>query len=288
MSAGTNFDEPISSSVSVSFPDSSATFRPDDDATAFLAEASSAAVVYISGRTSTSRRSAADEVLALRRALSARSYLVARGVSPLKIMLNFASAGDFVAENDSPEARRDNQRVTIELVFVPADPLESAAMAMAATDGLTVESDRPRSAGGGRRTARGATAAVRRSSTIASAPKDDTLGMACSVAAHGGAAAAAPCPAGTVKPALVKSEPWVAAAGSSLRAELLRWAEKAGWKLIYDTETNYELFADVPMYGRFDEAAGNLVRLYETAKRPLIADISVSQRLIYITNRPSN
>jgi hypothetical protein len=89
-------------------------------------------------------------------------------------------------------------------------------------------------------------------------------------------------------PQVVKSEPWVAAAGSSLRAELLRWAEKAGWKLIYDTETNYALFADVPMYGRFDEAAVNLVRLYETAKSPLVADVSIPQRLIYITNKPSN
>jgi hypothetical protein len=155
-----------------------------------------------------------------------------------------------------------------------------------------VESDRPRSVGGGRRTTRGATAAARRSATaaatIASAPKDDTPGIACSVAAHGGAGGAAPCQAGAVKPALVKSEPWVAAAGSTLRTELLRWAEKAGWKLIYDTETNYELFADVPMYGRFDEAVANLVRLYETAKRPLVADISVAQRLIYITNGSSN
>ncbi|WP_242468398.1 OmpA family protein [Burkholderia plantarii] len=60
-----------------------------------------------------------DEALALRRALSARSYLVARGVSPLKIMVNFASAADFVADNSTAEGRRENQRVDIEVVYIP-------------------------------------------------------------------------------------------------------------------------------------------------------------------------
>lgn len=64
-------------------------------------------------------RRQADEALALRRALSARQYLIARGVSPLKIMVNFASATDFVADNSTPEGRYQNQRVDIELVYVP-------------------------------------------------------------------------------------------------------------------------------------------------------------------------
>ena len=77
-----NFGTPIKSGVSVSFPDSSATFQPTPEALELLADARNAAIIYISGRTSTLRPSAADEALALRRALSARSYLVARGVSP--------------------------------------------------------------------------------------------------------------------------------------------------------------------------------------------------------------
>ncbi|WP_455708812.1 OmpA family protein [Burkholderia seminalis] len=96
-----NFGTPIKSGVSVSFPDSSATFQPTPEALELLADARNAAIIYISGRTSTLRPSAADEALALRRALSARSYLVARGVSPLKIMVNFASAADFVADNST-------------------------------------------------------------------------------------------------------------------------------------------------------------------------------------------
>ncbi|MBT84117.1 MAG: hypothetical protein CMN89_06475 [Sutterellaceae bacterium] len=54
-----------------------------------------------------------------KRALSARKYLVDRGVSPLKVMVNFASAADYVTENITPEGRYQNQRVEIELVYVP-------------------------------------------------------------------------------------------------------------------------------------------------------------------------
>ncbi len=55
----------------------------------------------------------------MRRALSARQYLIARGVSPLKIMVHFASASDFVADNSTPEGRHQNQRVDIEVIYVP-------------------------------------------------------------------------------------------------------------------------------------------------------------------------
>lgn len=114
-----NFGTPISTGVSVSFADSSATFQPTPEALELLADARQAAIIYVSGRTSTPRPSASDEALALRRALSVRSYLVARGVSPLKIMVNFASAADFVADNSTPAGRRENQRVDIEVVYVP-------------------------------------------------------------------------------------------------------------------------------------------------------------------------
>jgi outer membrane protein OmpA-like peptidoglycan-associated protein len=116
---GGNFGTPISSGVSVPFPDSSATFQPTREALELLADAKRATIIYLSGRTSTPRPSAADEALALRRALSARSYLIARGVSPLKIMVNYASASDFVADNTTADGRSENQRVDIEVVYVP-------------------------------------------------------------------------------------------------------------------------------------------------------------------------
>ena len=110
---------PISSMVMVSFPDSSTTFQPPVDVAAVLDDARTASMIYINGRTSTNWPSARDEALALKRALSARKYLVDRGVSPLKVMVNFASAADYVTENITPEGRYQNQRVEIELVYVP-------------------------------------------------------------------------------------------------------------------------------------------------------------------------
>ncbi len=76
-------------------------------------------MVTISGRTSTNKASAKDEALALARAVSARAWLVARGVSPLKIMINYVSAADYAADNSTPEGRYINQRVDVELFYVP-------------------------------------------------------------------------------------------------------------------------------------------------------------------------
>ncbi|OQW86290.1 MAG: hypothetical protein BWK72_18120 [Rhodoferax ferrireducens] len=118
VSAPADFGTPISSAVLVSFADSSAAFKPSADQVAHLADAKGAALVTIRGRTSTDKPSAKDESLALSRALAARSYLIARGVSPLKIVVNFASAADYVADNSTPEGRHENQRVEVEMVFV--------------------------------------------------------------------------------------------------------------------------------------------------------------------------
>lgn len=115
----TAYSTPVSSMVMVSFPDSSTTFQPPADVAAVLDDARTASMIYINGRTSTNRPSARDEKLALLRALSARKYLVDRGVSPLKVMVNFASAADYVTENITPEGRYQNQRVEIELIYVP-------------------------------------------------------------------------------------------------------------------------------------------------------------------------
>jgi len=115
----TGFDaEPRSTSVIVSFNDRSTLFAPTPEQAALLAEAKDAALITIRGRTSSPRSNAKGEAVALARALAARSYLVARGVSPLKISINFASAADFIADNLTAEGRAKNQRTEVELIFV--------------------------------------------------------------------------------------------------------------------------------------------------------------------------
>ena len=114
-----SYGEPISTMISVSFADNSATFRPADSQLELLHNLQDAAMVTINGRTSTKKASTKDEALALARAVSTRAWLVARGVSPLKIMINYASAADYAADNSTQEGRYINQRVDVEVIYVP-------------------------------------------------------------------------------------------------------------------------------------------------------------------------
>lgn len=110
---------PVSTTVYVSFAVGSVRFTPNAEVVENLTSAPAAALVAIRGRTSTPTPSAKDEALALARAIAARSYLVAHGVSPLKITLNYASAADFVADNSTATGRLQNQRVEIDIIHVP-------------------------------------------------------------------------------------------------------------------------------------------------------------------------
>ena len=109
---------PISSQMSVTYPDSSTTFDPPPEVRQVLSDAKDAVAIYVYGRTSTSKASASDEALAFKRAASARAYLVSIGVSPLKIMVNYVSAADYVVDNSTPSGRATNQRVDIEMIFI--------------------------------------------------------------------------------------------------------------------------------------------------------------------------
>jgi flagellar motor protein MotB len=110
---------PISSTAIISFSDGSARFVPSSGSSTLLEGARTAALISIRGRTSTNTATAKDEALALARAIAARSYLIAHGVSPLKISLNYASATDFIADNATVDGRQQNQRVEIDIIQVP-------------------------------------------------------------------------------------------------------------------------------------------------------------------------
>lgn len=81
-----------------------------------LPKAHSAERIEIRGRTDGQRPSAGDEAVAKARALAARSLLIANGVSPEKMAINYVSATDYVADNYSPAGRAQNRRVEIEVV----------------------------------------------------------------------------------------------------------------------------------------------------------------------------
>ena len=116
---------PVSPTVFVPFAHGSTAFRPTAASVDTLLNARDAAMVTIRGRTSTNTPTAQDEALALARATAARAYLIRQGVSPLKIMVNYASASDFIADNATAAGRLENQRVEIDLVHVPSNLQES-------------------------------------------------------------------------------------------------------------------------------------------------------------------
>lgn len=105
-----------SQTVSVLFPFNGTKFNPTIGQTETLHPLlTNAKRIVVRGRTDGQHASAADEQVALNRALSAQRYLVNQGVSPLIISVNYLSAGDYVADNNSVTGRAQNRRVEIEV-----------------------------------------------------------------------------------------------------------------------------------------------------------------------------
>jgi len=105
-----------SQTVSVLFPFNGTKFNPTISQTETLHPLlTNAKRIVVRGRTDGQHASAADEQVALNRALSAQRYLVNQGVSPLIISVNYLSAGDYVADNNSVAGRAQNRRVEIEV-----------------------------------------------------------------------------------------------------------------------------------------------------------------------------
>lgn len=105
-----------SQTVSVQFPFNGTKFNPTTDQTgALLPLLTNAKRIVVRGRTDGQHASAADEQVALNRALSAQRYLVNNGISPLIISINYLSAGDYIADNNSAAGRAQNRRVDIDV-----------------------------------------------------------------------------------------------------------------------------------------------------------------------------
>lgn len=112
-------DTPISEKISISFGESGIRFRPTPDQRKILELAQISSMIIIKGRTSTRQFSKKDERLALARASAARDYFIRQGVSPLKIYINYVSAMDYIADTYTREGRLANQRVDIEMIYMP-------------------------------------------------------------------------------------------------------------------------------------------------------------------------
>lgn len=52
---------------------------------------------------------------------------------------------------------------------------------------------------------------------------------------------------------------WAVMAGSSLKATLERWSEVAGWTLVWDNRSDFQLRASATFQGGFEESVGALI-----------------------------
>lgn len=88
---------------------------PTDLAAALTAEARTAPLVLLRGRTDGGTDSLAESRIARERAAAVRDLLVAAGIDPARIRATHQPTGDHVADNASTSGRHLNRRVEIEL-----------------------------------------------------------------------------------------------------------------------------------------------------------------------------
>ncbi|MBV8503274.1 MAG: OmpA family protein [Paucibacter sp.] len=88
---------------------------PPHEGELLLAHARLAPLVLLRGRTDGTRENVAEARIARDRAEAVRDYLVSGGVAPLRIRTTYQPTGDPVAGNESPNGRRLNRRVEVEI-----------------------------------------------------------------------------------------------------------------------------------------------------------------------------
>lgn len=105
-----------SSRVVLQFADNRFEIQVDEDLLAALGNAARAANrIYLHGHTDAYVASESGTELAIRRAVEVRKLLISLNVAPERIRLFYRGAGNFIANNSTPEGKALNRRVEIEL-----------------------------------------------------------------------------------------------------------------------------------------------------------------------------
>ncbi|WP_440569500.1 OmpA family protein [Stenotrophomonas sp. STK17_22] len=100
--------------LTIYFPPNGTEFKPDPGTLKQLDSSLPVAQrVDVVARTDADKPSAADEAVALKRALNAREYLIRRGVAASMIYIQYASAVDFAGDNSTAFGRSQNRRVEL-------------------------------------------------------------------------------------------------------------------------------------------------------------------------------
>lgn len=96
-------------------------------------------------------------------------------------------------------------------------------------------------------------------------------------------------PVVNLQPVIMSS--WNALTGSTIKSTVQLWADKQGWRLVWQTDKDYNITAPFTVHGKdssdvgFMEAMKQAFALYEHARFPFIVKAYPEQRLLYVTSK---
>ncbi len=77
-------------------------------------------------------------------------------------------------------------------------------------------------------------------------------------------------------------EDWLAEEGKNLKSLLTEWSDRAGWRLIWNTNRNYTLTAGAMFRGRFADVSSALIRAFARARPAPIATFYKGNRVLVV------
>ena len=77
-------------------------------------------------------------------------------------------------------------------------------------------------------------------------------------------------------------EDWLAEEGKTLKTLLTEWSERAGWRLVWNSNRNYTLTAGAMFRGRFADVSSALIRAFARARPAPIATFYKGNRVLVV------
>ena len=80
-------------------------------------------------------------------------------------------------------------------------------------------------------------------------------------------------------------EDWLAEEGSTLKGLLSEWCERAGWRLVWNSNRNYTLAAGAMFRGRFADVSSALIRTFARARPAPLATFYKGNRVLVVETK---
>jgi hypothetical protein len=83
-------------------------------------------------------------------------------------------------------------------------------------------------------------------------------------------------------PYIDASKTWTVRQGAMLSEVLTAWGQDAGFNVVWSSDYDYVIQADVRIRGTFPEAAGQVIESYANANPPISADFHLANRVLVV------